>query len=303
MVKDYGRTVETIERWVGKGLQEGWCKPVPSFDRTDRFRRRFKADLAMDCEDPPTVEVWGRYDRTGRQVKAIFVDVRTRCRKCQNCLDRKSRFWTGRAMDEFAASPATWLFTITLRPEVHYMMDARMQSPLYRGSTMVRDAVGPLSGLTPVTTFRLRSREIGYEITDMLKRIRKKGPFRYLLVAERHMEDPSSPVYGRPHFHMLLHEVHGKPLHVDSDWQAHAGPCEANCRHASGGLLVHPKPGMVHDHAFVRTQWPHGFTQVVRCMSAKGAVYVCKYVSKDPMARVRASLGYGKLHDEKKAAA
>lgn len=124
MVKDYGRTVETIERWVGKGLQEGWCKHVPSLDRPDRFRRRFKADLAMDCEDPPTIEVWGRYDRTGRQVKAIFVDVRTRCRKCQNCLNRKSRFWTGRAMDEFAAAPATWLFTRgKLSPCVRWPID------------------------------------------------------------------------------------------------------------------------------------------------------------------------------------
>lgn len=291
----HGRDVEAVEAWVRKGIAEGWCEAVPSHDAPGRFRRRFRADLSMSCENPITVEVWGRYNRKAEMVRAIFVDVITRCRKCQPCLDAKSRFWTGRAIDEFVASPRTWLVTLTCRPEMHYYFDARMQQPLYRGNTLVRDKVGPLNGLAPATLFRLRAREIGYEITDYLKRVRKaRGSFRYLLVAERHMADPSSEVFGRPHFHVLLHEV-GSPLVLPNEWQENSGPCIANCRHKSGGLLIHKKAGEAHDHAMVRQTWKHGYNSAIACVGVRSAVYVCKYVSKDPMARVRASIGYGKL--------
>lgn len=289
----HGREVASIEAWVRKGVAEGWCKPVPSHDVPGRFRRKFAADLAMNCEDPPTVEVWGRYDRTGKQVRAIFVDVKTRCRKCEACLEAKARYWTARAMDEFARSQATWLLTLTLRPEMHYYLDARMQQPLYRGKTMVRDKVGPFNGLAPATLFRLRAREAGYEVTDLLKRIRKnRGPFRYLLVAERHMEDPNSEVFGRPHFHVLLHEV-DTPLCHPNEWQEYKGLCTAACKNA-GRLIYHKSNGMAHDHAMIRQSWKHGWNSLVRCVDVRSAVYVCKYVSKDPMARVRASIGYGK---------
>jgi len=291
----HGRDIEAVEAWVRKGIAEGWCKPVPSHDVPGRFRRRFRADLAMMCEDPVTVEVFGRYNCKAEQGVGIFVDVITRCRKCQPCLDAKSRFWTGRAMDEFAAAQRTWLVTLTCRPEMHYYFDARMQQPLFRGNTLVREKVGPLDGLAPATLFRLRAREIGYDVTDYLKRVRKaRGSFRYLLVAERHMADPSSEVYGRPHFHVLLHEV-ASPLVLANEWQPDRGPCIANCRHISGGLLIHKKAGEAHDHAIVRQQWKHGFNSAIVCGDVRSAVYVCKYVSKDPMARVRASIGYGKL--------
>lgn len=299
---DFGREVASVEAWVRKGLSEGWCKPVPGDG--DRFRRRFRADLSMDCEDPYEIEVWGRYDRKCIQVKAIFVDVVTRCRKCQNCLDRKSRFWTGRAMDEFNGAQATWLLTLTVRPEMHYFYDARMHQPLYQGNKMLRDTVGPLCGLAPATLFRLRAREIGYDITLYLKRLRKhRVPFRYLLVAERHMADPNSEVFGRPHFHVLLHEMKGPPLILPDEWQEHSGPCTKGCKHKSGRFLIHKKDGEVHDHALVRQQWAHGWTKVVRCMDMRSAVYVCKYVSKDPMARIRASIGYGKTTLETQMAA
>jgi len=278
---------------VRRGIAAGWCKPVPSHDVEGRFRRRFAADLAMDCEEPITVEVWGRYDRRCKQTTAIFVDVTTRCRKCESCLRRKARFWTGRAMTEYLGANATWMVTLTLRPEMHYYFDARMQQPLYRGSRMVRDAVRPPEGgLASATGFRLRAREIGYEITDYLKRVRKyRGPFRYLLVAERHLANSASEAYGRPHFHLLVHEG-AAALITANEWAAHAGPCEHGCTNVHGKPRYHVA-GEVCDHALVRGQWPHGFTKVMRCMDVKSAVYVCKYVSKDPMARVRASIGYG----------
>lgn len=248
----------------------------------------------MDCEEPYHVEIWGRYNRKSKMTTGIFVDVFTRCRKCQSCLDRKARLWTARAMDEYLRSPATWMLTLTCSPEFHYQMDARMRQPLVIAGKRVRDEVGPFHGLAPATLFRLRAREIGYEVTKYLKRLRKeRGAFRYLLVAERHMKNPMSEVYGRPHFHMLLHEVQGSALVLPHEWQQTAGLCEAQCKHGSRPLL-HKEDGEAHDAAFVRSQWAHGWTKLVRCREARSALYVCKYVSKDPMARVRASVGYGK---------
>jgi hypothetical protein len=299
-MRKFGPTVESVETWVNQGIADGWCKPVPSHDRPGRFRRRFVADLSMGCEDPPTFEVWARYNRRAEQVRGIFVDITGRCRKCQTCLDNKARYWTARAMDEFQRSTAVYMVTLTIAPELHYQFDARMKQPLFRGSRLVREAVGPFDGLAPATLFRLRAREIGYEITDYLKRLRKRAKFRYLLVAERHMKEPNSPVYGRPHFHILLHEG-AIPLVQPHEWQPESGYCQAGCKHRSGRVLLHPKPGMVHDNAFVRTQWPHGHTTVVRCIDVKSAVYVCKYVSKDPMARIRASQGYGKNLSEEES--
>ena len=118
-----------------------------------------------------------------------------------------------------------------------------------------------------------------------------RGPFRYLLVAERHLANSASEAYGRPHFHLLVHEK-AAALITEREWSPHAGPCENGCLNKWGKPRYHVA-GEVCDHALIRGQWPHGFTKVIRCMDAKSAVYVCKYVSKDPMARVRASIGYG----------
>lgn len=294
----HGREVASVEAWVRKGIAEGWCKPgrLDLNDRVvppERFHRSFVADLSMSCEDPYVYEVWGRYNRKCEQTTAIFVHVKTRCRKCAPCLKNKARFWTARAMTEFQRSPATWLVTLTLRPEQHAFYEARMQTPLRRGKKLLRDAVGPLDGLAPATLFALRAREIGYDITLILKRMRKNlGPFRYLLVAERHMGNADGAVYGRPHFHMLVHEM-DRALVAPHEWQHEAGLCEADCRKPDGSLIWHSDPGMCHDHAKIRKFWTAGFNSVRRCVDMKSAIYVCKYVSKDPMARVRASIGYG----------
>jgi len=287
-MQKHGREVATIEAWVRRGIADRWCEPVSWRDAPDAFRRRFRANLAMDCEDPIEIEVWGRYDRKCDQVKPIFVTVISRCRKCAACLKRKARFWTGRAMTEYQASPATYLVTLTLRPEMHYHFEAGMQLPLYRGRKLIRDAVAPERLATATQRFRQLAQEEGRAVTAYLDRIRKRARFRYLLVAERHMGNPSSEVFGKPHFHVLLHEQEVGALIKASEYQEHAGRCTVCDR-------WHKDAYECCDHAFVRTQWPHGFTKVVRCVDAKSAVYVCKYVSKDPMARVRASLGYGSL--------
>lgn len=103
--------------------------------------------------------------------------------------------------------------------------------------------------------FNARNRQISVELTKMLKRIREKSraPLRYLLVCEQHKS-------GLPHHHMLLHE------------------CDV-------ALPVR--------HKLLAVEWPHGFTKWRLVNTEAEATYLCKYIAKSGVARVRASLRYG----------
>lgn len=104
--------------------------------------------------------------------------------------------------------------------------------------------------------FQLRAREMGTELTKFLKRLRKNSgaPFRYLAVTEMHKN-------GAPHLHVLIHET-------DMD-----------------------RPLRKH---MIQSCWSDGFSNCKLVESVNQAVYVCKYLSKTKVARVRASIRYGK---------
>lgn len=104
--------------------------------------------------------------------------------------------------------------------------------------------------------YAYRHRAISPWLTLWLKRVRKEvgsRSFRYLLVAEAHKS-------GLPHFHVLIHEQR-----VDAPVRKRT----------------------------LTDQWPHGFSKFKLCEDADGATYAAKYLSKDAMARVRASGAYG----------
>lgn len=94
---------------------------------------------------------------------------------------------------------------------------------------------------------------ISPEITRFLKRVRKVAPFRYLLVTEKHKS-------GLPHFHMLLHEYAG----------------------AISKRVLEDK-------------WRYGYShwRLVETGDARACGYVCKYLAKSALTRVRGSKDYG----------
>lgn len=100
-----------------------------------------------------------------------------------------------------------------------------------------------------------RHREIGVLLTRWLKRVRKASGsrFRYFLVLEAHES-------GLPHYHALLHEISGQRQITKRD---------------------------------IQSQWPYGFSNAKLAYDQGGAGYVCKYISKSSLARVRASGRYG----------
>lgn len=103
--------------------------------------------------------------------------------------------------------------------------------------------------------FLERHRIISKMLTDYVKRVRKesKASLRFLCVAEAHKT-------GLPHYHMLVHEV-------------------------SSTAAVR--------HHTLRDQWRAGFSNWKLVADKRAASYVCKYLAKSSLARVRASIDYG----------
>lgn len=107
--------------------------------------------------------------------------------------------------------------------------------------------------ITEEAVFAMSVSLIGDEITKFLKRVRKAAPFRYLLVTEAHKS-------GLPHFHLLIHEYAGSITKRKLD-----------------------------------ASWRYGFSQfrLINVGDEARVGYVCKYLSKSVLTRVRASKDYG----------
>lgn len=146
----------------------------------------------------------------------------------------------------------TWFVTLTYRPEIHYRME------LQAGG-----AYGPdFADQALETKSRLLAKEAGHELTKFMKRLREAAsvPLRYLAVTEYHMSAKTSPeLLGRPHHHLLIHELAGQP---------------------------------VRKRAIV-SSWQNGHLQAKLVDGNKAAMYIAKYLSKETDVRIRASINYG----------
>jgi hypothetical protein len=132
----------------------------------------------------------------------------------------------------------------------------RQMEAQYSATLRLRRSGIVYEALTAHEQFLELCRELGPEITKWLKRLRKETGtrFRYLLVAEAHKS-------GLPHMHILLHEATG-PIRKET----------------------------------LQRQWArNGFSsfKLVAQLDQKPAAYVCKYLSKSAISRVRCSAGYG----------
>lgn len=114
---------------------------------------------------------------------------------------------------------------------------------------------GYLVDQRPADHFKRMCDHVSPELTRFLKRVRKNSgaAVRYLLVAEAHKS-------GMPHWHILIHEYAG----------------EARKRTLDGA-------------------WRYGFSQfrLVDNDDTRVVRYVTKYLAKDALARIRASVSYG----------
>lgn len=111
-------------------------------------------------------------------------------------------------------------------------------------------------GMTSAEQFRGRHEAINPELTKYFKRIRKESN-----APLKYLLVAEAHKSGAPHYHYLIHEV-----------------SEATVTHSC-----------------LSKQWKLGFSQVALVKDKSAAAYVCKYLSKSALARVRASKDYGSV--------
>lgn len=251
------------------------------------YHSRWELVSCGGCEAPVGHHFIARSDWTLRKRERKFSLMATQlvaCRKCEACMKSRSYMWAARARDEFDRSAVTWMVTFTMSPSEHALMDARIASRTGNRCSQ------------PTDVLRERTGEFGREVTSWIKRVRKSvfdrtgqtGAMRYLLVAEVHDSEKTDDwMRGRPHFHMLLHEAEvGAVIPVD-DYYPVSEVVNGELR-----SRIYLK-----DDANVRKQWTFGFTKFERCVDSKTAFYLCKYMSKAMMWRVRSSIRYGREVD------
>lgn len=162
-------------------------------------------DPFVDWTYDDSNRVWWLPDRAPdapEKPKVMTAWVRTRCRKCEECLKHRRRLWTARAMAETGNALRTWFGTMTVSPE------RRFQAMMLAERDLA-NALNPrrLDQLSSIEQLRELTAHLAPEVTRFLKRVRQqsKASLRYLLVVEPHKD-------GFPHFHMVLHETSLTPV-------------------------------------------------------------------------------------------
>lgn len=254
-------------RSVGKALDKGKLTPAPNWRPNLRkhgttIPHSWIAELAGNCTAPVTIFRDGVYLRLDNGAHIMGGSptaerpVMTELHvPCRQCENCLRR------------RAAHW----RMRAETEYRAAVRTWfgtltvAPEFHSRCKMRLLIGSAADAIPAypdfdtlpqhDQFALRHRMISKEITLYVKRLRKQSEaeLRFLCVAEAHKN-------GLPHYHMLVHEVSpAKPIR----------------------------------HAVLTAQWRLGFSSWKLVHDARSAAYVCKYLAKSSMARVRASLDYG----------
>lgn len=298
MRKKHGVSVERLQRTVDDAVRGGYGKMLPYLGDPEglEFRRCFEIDLSMGCENPVGMEFHSRDSAThGKKVVPIRALMKVQCRRCETCRENDVRQWMARAFNEAGTWPRSYMGTVTMSPEQHYELDARVHSRLWAQAVNMAD-------LSESELFTARAGEFGLELTKYFKRLRKGDAehaaprFRYLLVAEAHPGRRGvTEVTDRPHFHLILHEVDEQSL-------VRGNPNDVLDLHVTSGELEHRRVQrrgewmdgvFVRDGAFLREKWELGFTTFELITNPQAIAYVCGYINKAKMARVRASERYG----------
>lgn len=282
-------TVERLERIAREGVLGGYASLSG--------HRRVTLELAMDCEGPFRKTLYSSISAThGKAVAPMWVYLAMQCRQCFSCKRRRSLFWQAKAFTEYSMCANTLFGTITMSPAEQCRLDDLITLRLAKGRV-------DFNQLSQREIFAERVKEFGAEVTKWLKRVRKlrklpHGALRYLLVAEVHdSESTSEEMRGRPHYHILMHEHEAGQL-VDGN------PLDVLRTRERSGDYVHrwvmnnrlnkwEERVFLADDAPIRAAWSLGFTNFQWAHSAQAATYVCAYLSKSLMLRVRPSLHYG----------
>lgn len=222
-------SVETLERMV--------LKLGPSLRPLSGSLRKWEGDLSSGCESPVTVEFHSRATenlgrlRSNQRVKHMTVILHTKCRHCDVCLAKRAAHWRFRCRAEHELCEGrTWFGTLTLSAAQHFNALAWVWANCRRQGIDF-DSLSDKEKFQYLEATEYRGLKIKPgsglvqnwpSVTHYLKRVRKasNASFRYLVVTERH--EGGGENHGRPHFHVLLHELDQTIRHkvLKSQWGA-----------------------------------------------------------------------------------
>lgn len=200
--------VQHLDRWLVSAQRALDAGAVKRSALTLHWNAAGKEGSRTRCLRPVPIEHRGAQAvnihtseyRNDSQHPAYRLEVEARCRKCENCLRARAAYWRLAAVSEIRAAARTWFGTLTLSPDIRFLILSRARLRL-AGQSIDYDA---LSG---DEQFKELIRECNPSLTRYLKRVRKESgaSLRYLLVSEAHKD-------GMPHWHLLVHEAGNVPV-------------------------------------------------------------------------------------------
>jgi len=215
--------------------------------------------FAGNCEDPIVMEhvaVQFASPRDGT-VEGVYFTVR--CRKCEACRRSAAAHWAARTYAEVEQARRSWFVTLTLGPAARSRWGA---SAVKRAGGRARYA-----SLCKEEQAGHWMPTLGPVLQKYLKRIRRHSPFRFIAAVEGHAD-------GTPHVHMIICEYKWEALPSLNRVQNAIRPIGERT---------------------IRKLWGAGFSEarLVKETDNQAPWYVCKYISKGTVSRVRASQSWG----------
>lgn len=186
-----------------------------------------------------------------------LVEAIVPCNQCVMCRWSKRKHWEERMHTELMRAARSWFCTLTASPAEHLKWEMVAKSRKYTKGQ-------PWHKLTTKQKGRLINRVAVPDLQKWVKRVRKAHDapkmLRHIIIPEFH----TKKLLGKPHFHVLLHEV-------------------------SADYPIRKKR--------LDTTWHKGFTNFKLVNNIdKSCSYVSKYVAKDEFhdgCRIKSSLRYG----------
>lgn len=153
------------------------------------------------CDDPQRIH---RTTPAGGMTKAVEVTHFAPCRRCEKCLTFRRLHWRERILTEIERAPRSWAISLTFSP-------THLAGIIYEADEQNVSVERAAYGHVQQYFKRLRKvRTIGGQPLN----------FRYVAVFER------GKLKGRPHYHLLLHEINGPVTKrvLESRWRSYSAP-------------------------------------------------------------------------------
>lgn len=207
---------DRLQAVIAKGIASGVIRELMYTHKGYKASKTVLSwDISGKCKVPQHRVLAARADRGSPDPKSLYLNLKVKCRKCDECRKARRNEWRDRMRNELRSSHRTWFGSMTLSPEAHFLMVTRARAKAGHDANdwSTRDE------------FRARDSQAYKEVQKFFKRVRKETglpakSLRYVCITEAHKS-------GLPHYHVLVHEkFHGQNVrHKCLNHHWHLGFC------------------------------------------------------------------------------